>query len=167
MTFIYRVCSTMVLVILLILDFPILSFLPSTYDPLTTTHDLYLTCLLFGVSIFYILSLSTASDLIPSLIYFHLALALEKTSQFFEEPKTNQEKQDNNYQIIEEQPLNIIETKTDFGGTQQNWQKGWLYYESICRLIQESNNLFGLMLILNHGGLFFIGNSNVFSILRW
>lgn len=90
MTFIYRVCSTMVLVILLILDFPILSFLPSIYDPLTTTHDLYLTCLLFGVSIFYILSLSTASDLIPSLIYFHLALALEKTSQFFEEPKTNQ-----------------------------------------------------------------------------
>lgn len=161
------------MVILLILDFPILSFLPSTYDPSTTSgfpNSLYWTCVLFSVSTFHILSLSTASDLVPSLIYFHLALALEKTSQFLKEPKDSndqQKKNDTNHELLEEQQPFIIDTKADFGATQQNWQNGWLYYEAIRTLIQESNTRFGLMLILNHGALFFVGSFNVFSILRW
>jgi hypothetical protein len=47
------------------------------------------------------------------------------------------------------------------------WQKGWLYYEAIRKLINESNSRFGSMLLLNHGAMFFVASSNVFSILRW
>ena len=50
---------------------------------------------------------------------------------------------------------------------QQDWQKGWLYYEAIRELLNESNTRFGPMLLLNHGAMFFVASSNIFSILRW
>ena len=50
---------------------------------------------------------------------------------------------------------------------QQEWQKGWLYYEAIRELVNESNTRFGPMMLLNHGAMFFVVSSNIFSILRW
>ena len=57
------------------------------------TNNLLLTCALFGVSLFYAWNLSAASDLVPSMIYFHLALALEKTSKFLKEPSNSLEQE--------------------------------------------------------------------------
>lgn len=167
------------MVIVLILDFPILPFLPSTYEPLIATPlntNLYFTCALFGFTLFYAWNLSAASDLVPSMIYFHLALALEKTSKFLKEPRSSsdQGKIESNCKIIDEdesnfniQPSIDVKEKAGFDGSQQDWQKGWLYYEAIRRLVHESNTRFGSMLLLNHGAMFFVASSNVFSILRW
>lgn len=165
------------MVIVVILDFPILPFLPSTYQPLASstlfTNNLLLTCALFGLSLFYAWNLSAASDLVPSMIYYHLALALEKTSKFLKEPSnpSEQEKLESDCISLDEADtrLNlspaIVRIPQD--STQREWQKGWLYYESIRRLVLESNSRFGSMLLLNHGAMFFVTSSNVFSILRW
>lgn len=166
------------MVIVLILDFPILPFLPSTFEPSIPTplytNNLYLTCALFGVTLFYAWNLSAASDLVPSMIYFHLALALEKTTKFLKEPKSsnNHEKLESNCKNPEESESNFLaqpstDVKIGIDGSQQDWQKGWLYYEAIRKLIHESNRRFGSMLLLNHGAMFFVASSNVFSILRW
>lgn len=166
------------MVTVLILDFPILPFLPSTYEPSLAasiplhTNNMVFTCSLFGVTLFYAWNLSAASDLVPSMIYFHLALALEKTSKFLKEPKFEQEKiESNNCKNIDEEEPNFktstIIANGSSDGNQQDWQKGWLYYEAIRNLIYESNSRFGSMLLLNHGAMFFVASSNVFSILRW
>jgi hypothetical protein len=66
------------MVIFVILDFPILTFLPEIYPASAKQFDngTILLCALFAVSLFYAWNLSAASDLVPSLIYFHLAIAL-------------------------------------------------------------------------------------------
>lgn len=173
----FRVCVSVAMVIIVILDFPILPFLPSTYQPLASspifTNNLLITCALFGVSLFYAWNLSAASDLVPSMIYFHLALALEKTSKFLKEPPSLAE-----HDKLEADCVSPGETGTraspsptvvriHHDSIQREWQKGWLYYEAIRRLVHESNSRFGSMLLLNHGAMFFVTSSNVFSILRW
>ncbi|EFX86186.1 hypothetical protein DAPPUDRAFT_98040 [Daphnia pulex] len=171
------VCTSVAMVIVLILDFPILPFLPSTYEPLAAiplhTNNLYLTCALFGVSLFYAWNLSAASDLVPSMIYFHLALSLKKTSEFLKEPQNVLDSQtiENNCKNLEVDETNFNSHPSAVKGSQDSnqviWQKGWLYYEAIRKLINESNSRFGSMLLLNHGAMFFVASSNVFSILRW
>ena len=165
------------MVMVLILDFPILPFLPSTYEPLAAlplhSNNLYLTCILFGISLFYAWNLSAASDLVPSMIYFHLALALKKTSEFLKEPQNAIDSQtiENNCKNLEVDETNFNSHSTAVKGSPNSdqivWQKGWLYYEAIRKLINESNSRFGSMLLLNHGAMFFVASSNVFSILRW
>ena len=168
------------MVTVLILDFPILPFLPSTYEPSLAksiplhTNNMFVTCVLFGITLFYAWNLSAASDLVPSMIYFHLALAIEKTSNFLKEPKFEPEIECSNCKNLEEEETNVEITppfhcvvKGSLNGNQQDWQKGWLYYEAIRKLIHESNSRFGSMLLLNHGAMFFVASSNVFSILRW
>lgn len=167
------------MVLVVILDFPILPFLPSTYEPLAApllSNNVFFTCGLFGVTLFYAWNLSAASDLVPSMIYFHLALALEKTSIFFKLSSniadnvelTNKSKSNEEEESVYSTELN--DTKICLGGIgnrSDSWQKGWLYYEAIRRLIHESNSRFGSMLLLNHGAMFFVTSSNIFSILRW
>ena len=166
------------MVMFVILDFPILPFLPPTYKasaPLITNYILFI-CALFAVSLFYAWNLSAASDLVPSLIYFHLGIALENTSKFFKipprpagqrarlihQPSTLQEDETNfNYSP----PITVVAIEHD--DVPQDWQKGWLYYEAIRKLINQTNSLFGLMLMLNHGAMFAVAGSNIFSILRW
>ena len=164
------------MVIVVILDFPILPFLPSTYEPLAApllSNNVFFTCGLFGVTLFYAWNLSAASDLVPSMIYFHLALALEKTSIFFKQTTTSNENVGNRSKSNEEDESIFSteltnEAKICFGlHPPDRWQKGWLYYEAIRELIHESNIRFGSMLLLNHGAMFFVTSSNIFSILRW
>ena len=125
------------------------------------------------VSIFYyflidgcaIRNLSAASDLVPSMIYFHLAMALEKTESFFKVPIKPIQKE-NGILVHQESVYQGSEEGSD-DGVQQEWQKGWLYYETVRGLVSESNSRFGCMLLLNHGAMFFVASSNIFSILRW
>ncbi len=140
-------------------------------------------------------NLSAASDLVPSMIYYHLARDMEKTGKYFEneilETPTHsvQQIEHKKLMITVEENMNgefePIKTTTKGNGTlccapnagkgsfdsaydvQQDWQKGWLYYEAIRELVNESNTRFGPMLLLNHGAMFFVASSNIFSILRW
>ena len=172
-----RVCVSVAMAIFVILDFPILPFLPPTYKasaPLITNHILFI-CALFAVSIFYAWNLSTASDLVPSLIYFHLGIALENTSKFFKIPPSPKERLIHQLSTVQEDetsfnyspPITVVVIEHDDDDVPQDWQKGWLYYEAIRKLINQTNSLFGLMLMLNHGAMFAVAGSNIFSILRW
>ena len=141
--YLLAVCFSVAMVIVVILDFPILPFLPSTIKNEKNCCDLLhssylpLICTVFAVSVFYAWNLSAASDLVPSMIYYHLAKELDYISMQL--PVTE---------------LNDL-------------RKLWLNYEAIRCLIDEANSLFGLMLVLNHGAMFFVASSNVFAIMRW
>ena len=252
------------MVIFVILDFPILSFLPPTYAESSHLFNdyKYFICSLFAVSLFYAWNLSAASDLVPSLIYFHLAIALENTGKFFKKPKMratptdsgNQRRKlikeasifqedessfsysptpvailsiENDDDILQDVPqdvtqdaiglavengseclkakktlaissesgtssrptlikkLSIFQEEESSGNyspahvaitclsiehdddVPQDWQKGWLYFEAIRKLVNQTNSLFGPILLLNHGAMFFVASSNIFSILRF
>lgn len=119
------------------------------------------------------------------MIYFHLAVAMEKTGNFFQE---SMKEKTNTAKAVKADTEEIIKSPTKDGGcepivhvhrplqhlsfesahdVQPEWQKGWLYYEAVRQLVNESNARFGPMLLLNHGAMFFVACSNVFSILRW
>jgi len=122
--------------------------------------------------------------LVPSLIYFHLAIALENTSKFFKTPKMLAISSDPSTQrpkLIRE-PSVLQEDESSFNyspphvaivsiehddDVPQEWQKGWLYYEAIRKLVNQTNLLFGPILLLNHSAMFFVASSNIFSILRF
>lgn len=41
------------------------------------------------------------------------------------------------------------------------------YYEAVRELISRANDLFGAILVINHGAMFFVASSMMFAILRW
>jgi hypothetical protein len=135
-------------------------------------------------------NLSAASDLVPSMIYYHLARDIEKTGKYFGndieetpihivqqiEPNklilTTEEDMNEETEPIETAcPSNVLNpgkgSSESIHDVQQEWQKGWMYYEAIRELVTESNTRFGPMMLLNHGAMFFVASSNIFSILRW
>lgn len=124
------------------------------------------------------------------MIYYHLARDIEKTGNYFENDISEnpihyvQQNEDNKFMITVEENMNDESERTETAClpnvldpgkglskpvhyVQQEWQKGWLYYEAIRELVNESNTRFGPMMLLNHGAMFFVVSSNIFSILRW
>jgi len=142
--YLLAVCSSVAMVIVVILDFPVLPFLPSMIDngddccnSLLSPAYLPLVCSVFAIGVFYAWNLSAASDLVPSMIYYHLADEIDNINRL----------------IPCAEPCDM--------------RKMWLNYEAIRGLIDEANLLFGSMLVLNHGAMFFVASSNVFAIMRW
>ena len=125
------------------------------------------------------------------MIYYHLARDIEKTGNYFENEISEnpihfvQQNEDNKFMITVEENMNDESERKESDclsnvpnpgkglseltvhDVQQEWQKGWLYYEAIRELVNESNTRFGPMMLLNHGAMFFVVSSNIFSILRW
>jgi len=125
------------------------------------------------------------------MIYYHLARDIEKTGNYFENDISSenpihsvQQNENNKFMITVEENMNDESERTETVSlpnvldpgkglsqpvhyVQQEWQKGWLYYEAIRELVNESNTRFGPMMLLNHGAMFFVVSSNIFSILRW
>ena len=142
--YLLAVCSSVGLVIFVILDFPILPFLPSTVysrnnccNSLLFFNHLPFICPVFAISAFYAWNLSAASDLVPSMIYYHLADEIDNISM-------------------------LIAPSAQF-----DVRRLWLNYEAIRSLIDEANSLFGFMLVVNHGAMFFVASSNMFALMRW
>lgn len=164
--YLLTVCLSVAMVIVVILDFPILSFLPSSNQPASSkflvSSSLPLICIIFAVSLFYAWNLSAASDLVPSMIYYHLAVELEQIAKLLQEsslynvdPVSNVHSTELST-FIQMQPCDANDV-----------HKIWFYYEAVRSLVDETNTVFGLMVLLNHGAMFFVASSNVFAILRW
>ena len=184
------VCVSVAMVIVVLMDFPVLPFLPTTYEEVSKRFADVTICTFFAVGLFYAWNLSAASDLVPSIIYYHLALALEKVTllldeqqaasqiipavnpptlkamrtQVTEETELSAEDMALDIEDVESKPQLLV---TDQGGRRKNWQQAWLYYEAVRNLLDETNSQFGLLLLLNHGALFFVASSMIFAILRW
>jgi len=164
------------MVMFAIFDFPILLFLPQIYstdEPFGNNEPKYtiiIICALFAVPLFYAWTLTATSDLVPSLIYFHLAVALENTvSKFFilkTRPQTRESNHQSNVVAVEEYEI-LMRVNDNNDGIPHDWQKGWLYYEAIRKLVHKTNSLFGFILLVNHGAMFFVASANIFSILRF
>ena len=154
--YLVTVCFSVTMVIVVILDFPILPFLPS---PNVTTSccslNLSFICTVFAVSLFYAWNLSATSDLVPSMIYYHLADEVDNINRSIPDGLDVENLPTSTYIAVE-----LVEEAF-------NMRRTWLYYEAVRGLIDEANSLFGLMLVLNHGAMFFVASSNVFAILRW
>lgn len=155
-----------------VIDFPIVHFQYMTTPFLA--NNVFLTCFLYGLILLYAWNLTVASDLVPSIIYFNLSVALEKTSSFPSEPSHTHDyiRSGSNYKTGESESKCLSETPDETSArTNTNqidrWRKDWLHYEAIRTLIREMNSQFGSILLLNHGAVFFVTSSAIFSILRW
>ena len=164
------------MVMFAIFDFPILVFLPQIYstdEPFGNKNTaIIIICALFVVPLFYAWTLSATSDLVPSLIYFHLAVALENiVSKFFilktRPPQTRESNHQSNVVAVEEYEILTTQVDDNNDDIPDDWHKGWLYYEAIRKLVDKTNSLFGFILLVNHGAMFFVASANIFSILRF
>jgi len=156
-----RICISVAMVIFAVLDFPILIFLPQLYtEPFGKST--IIICALFVISLFYAWTLSATSDLVPSLVYFHLAVALENTNKFFVLKKRHIRAN----VVVHQESVEILPiVEDDNNDIPQDWQKGWLYYEAIRKLVHKTDSLFGSILLVNHGTMFFVASANIFSVL--
>ena len=173
------VCISVALVMIVVVDFPVFPLLPAAYGTIGHVANLPVTCVVFATGLFYAWSLSAVSDLAPSIMYFHLALAVENISgcidgslkRFKHAEEAEETAVESEDQVsVDLQPdctKEWIRQQSDPEFRRKNWQQAWLYYEAVRNLLDETNSQFGLLLLLNHGALFFVASSMIFAILRW
>ena len=111
------IIASVTLIIVVILDFPIMPFLPNL--PVQDANKIF-TCALFATSLFYAWTLAAASDLVPTIIYSHLARSLEIVADML--PAGNKHgKQSPEEHVQMETTLTSTVTSQD-----AHWQKTWV-----------------------------------------